>query len=163
MHIHDPAKTAGKHSDIIIIIITYKDFRKFTYKLLISFFLYFAVIIMCTHTDVVREIMLMAHRQRLTTSNRLFFNIELFNSSSYGKALTHIVLYYVVIEIDSLSAQSQRSTAACYFPTLTLKIKGPRPPALLLDRDYIQEIQEVLHILSACIKCFFLQFRTRAI
>ncbi|XP_017307829.1 atrial natriuretic peptide receptor 3 isoform X1 [Ictalurus punctatus] len=42
------------------------------------------VIIMCTHTDVVREIMLMAHRQRLTTSNRLFFNIELFNSSSYG-------------------------------------------------------------------------------
>ncbi|KAB5528612.1 hypothetical protein PHYPO_G00142230 [Pangasianodon hypophthalmus] len=42
------------------------------------------VVIMCTHTDVVREIMLMAHRQRLTTSNRLFFNIELFNSSSYG-------------------------------------------------------------------------------
>ncbi|XP_027018526.1 atrial natriuretic peptide receptor 3 isoform X1 [Tachysurus fulvidraco] len=42
------------------------------------------VIIMCTHTDVVREIMLMAHRQKLTTSNRLFFNIELFNSSSYG-------------------------------------------------------------------------------
>lgn len=102
MHIHDPAKTAGKHSDIIII--TYKDFRKFTYKLLISFFLYFAVIIMCTHTDVVREIMLMAYRQRLTTSNRLFFNIELFNSSSYGKALTYIVLYYMVIEIDSLSA-----------------------------------------------------------
>ncbi|KAI5088397.1 atrial natriuretic peptide receptor 3 isoform X2 [Silurus meridionalis] len=42
------------------------------------------VVIMCTHTNVVREIMLVAHRERLTTSNRLFFNIELFNSSSYG-------------------------------------------------------------------------------
>lgn len=59
------------------------------------------MIIMCTHTDVVREIMLKAHRKRLTTSNRLFFNIELFNSSSYGKARTHIVL---VIETESLSA-----------------------------------------------------------
>ncbi|XP_026885131.1 atrial natriuretic peptide receptor 3 isoform X2 [Electrophorus electricus] len=42
------------------------------------------VVIMCTYADVVREIMLNAHRRRLTTSNRLFFNIELFNSSSYG-------------------------------------------------------------------------------
>lgn len=68
------------------------------------FFLYFAVIIMCTHTDVIRKIMLMAHKERLTSSNRLFFNIELFNSSSYGNALTHIVLHYAVIEIESLSA-----------------------------------------------------------
>ncbi|XP_076857195.1 atrial natriuretic peptide receptor 3 isoform X3 [Brachyhypopomus gauderio] len=42
------------------------------------------VVIMCTHADAVREIMLSAHRRRLTTGNRVFFNIELFNSSSYG-------------------------------------------------------------------------------
>uniref|UniRef100_A0A8B9JS46 Receptor ligand binding region domain-containing protein n=1 Tax=Astyanax mexicanus TaxID=7994 RepID=A0A8B9JS46_ASTMX len=42
------------------------------------------VVIMCLHADAVREVMLMAHRRGLTNSNRLFFNIELFNSSSYG-------------------------------------------------------------------------------
>ncbi|XP_066511054.1 atrial natriuretic peptide receptor 3-like isoform X2 [Hoplias malabaricus] len=42
------------------------------------------VVIMCLQADTVREVMLMAHSQRLTTSDRLFFNIELFNSTSYG-------------------------------------------------------------------------------
>ncbi|XP_061119331.1 atrial natriuretic peptide receptor 3-like isoform X2 [Conger conger] len=43
-----------------------------------------AVIIMCAGADIIRDIMLAAHRRRLTNGSYIFFNIELFNSSSYG-------------------------------------------------------------------------------
>uniref|UniRef100_A0A672ZK64 Receptor ligand binding region domain-containing protein n=1 Tax=Sphaeramia orbicularis TaxID=375764 RepID=A0A672ZK64_9TELE len=42
------------------------------------------VVIMCMGADRIRDIMLAAHRQQLTNGNHLFFNVELFNSSSYG-------------------------------------------------------------------------------
>ncbi|XP_018614023.2 atrial natriuretic peptide receptor 3 isoform X2 [Scleropages formosus] len=42
------------------------------------------VIIMCAGADIIRDIMLAAHRRRLTNGSKIFFNIELFNSSSYG-------------------------------------------------------------------------------
>ncbi|XP_038558736.1 atrial natriuretic peptide receptor 3 isoform X2 [Micropterus salmoides] len=42
------------------------------------------VVIMCMGADKIREIMLAAHRQRLTNSKYMFFNVELFNASSYG-------------------------------------------------------------------------------
>ncbi|XP_078141560.1 atrial natriuretic peptide receptor 3 isoform X1 [Centroberyx gerrardi] len=42
------------------------------------------VVIMCTGADIIREIMLAAHRRRLTNGNYIFFSIELFNASSYG-------------------------------------------------------------------------------
>ncbi|KAG7481383.1 hypothetical protein MATL_G00066130 [Megalops atlanticus] len=41
------------------------------------------VVIMCAGADIIRDIMLAAYRRRLT-NNSIFFNIELFNSSSYG-------------------------------------------------------------------------------
>ncbi|XP_029365994.1 atrial natriuretic peptide receptor 3 isoform X1 [Echeneis naucrates] len=42
------------------------------------------VVIMCMGADKIREIMLAAHKQRLTTGSHMFFNVELFNASSYG-------------------------------------------------------------------------------
>ncbi|KAJ3604421.1 hypothetical protein NHX12_029162 [Muraenolepis orangiensis] len=39
---------------------------------------------MCMGADMIREIMLAAHRRRLTNGSTIFFNIELFNTSSYG-------------------------------------------------------------------------------
>ncbi|KAL0979923.1 hypothetical protein UPYG_G00191640 [Umbra pygmaea] len=42
------------------------------------------VVIMCAGADFVREIMLAAHRRRLTNGSYIFFNIELFNNTSYG-------------------------------------------------------------------------------
>ncbi|KAG9355097.1 hypothetical protein JZ751_001810 [Albula glossodonta] len=42
------------------------------------------VVIMCAAADIVRDIMLAAHRRRLTNGSYVFFNIELFNSSAYG-------------------------------------------------------------------------------
>ena len=34
---------------------------------------------------MIREMMLAAHRRRLTDGSTVYFNIELFNTSSYGK------------------------------------------------------------------------------
>ncbi|XP_028916247.1 atrial natriuretic peptide receptor 3 isoform X2 [Ornithorhynchus anatinus] len=42
------------------------------------------VVIMCANSDSIRSIMLTAHRQGMTNGDYAFFNIELFNSSSYG-------------------------------------------------------------------------------
>ncbi|XP_052526522.1 atrial natriuretic peptide receptor 3 isoform X2 [Tympanuchus pallidicinctus] len=42
------------------------------------------VVIMCASGDTIRNIMLAAHRQGMTNGDYAFFNIELFNSSSYG-------------------------------------------------------------------------------
>nr|XP_020662767.1 atrial natriuretic peptide receptor 3 isoform X1 [Pogona vitticeps] len=42
------------------------------------------VVIMCASSDAIRNIMLAAHRQGMTSGDYAFFNIELFNSSSYG-------------------------------------------------------------------------------
>lgn len=42
------------------------------------------VVIMCMPADKIREIMLAAHRRRLTNGAHIFFNIELFNATSYG-------------------------------------------------------------------------------
>nr|XP_056704600.1 atrial natriuretic peptide receptor 3 isoform X2 [Euleptes europaea] len=42
------------------------------------------VVIMCASSDAIRNIMLAAHRQGMTNGDYAFFNIELFNSSSYG-------------------------------------------------------------------------------
>ncbi|KAG8131196.1 putative Atrial natriuretic peptide receptor 3 protein [Naja naja] len=44
----------------------------------------FPVVIMCASSDAIRNIMLAVHRQGMTSGDHAFFNIELFNSSSYG-------------------------------------------------------------------------------
>lgn len=50
-----------------------------------------AVVIMCMGAEKIREIMLAAHKRQMTTGKCIFFNVELFNASSYGK-LTSITL-----------------------------------------------------------------------
>ncbi|XP_072288825.1 atrial natriuretic peptide receptor 3 [Eucyclogobius newberryi] len=42
------------------------------------------VVIMCMGADRIRDVMLAAHRHSLTNGSYIFFNIELFNASSYG-------------------------------------------------------------------------------
>ncbi|KAM6930942.1 atrial natriuretic peptide receptor 3 [Xenentodon cancila] len=42
------------------------------------------VVMMCMGADKIRELMLAAHRRQMTTGNHIFFNVELFNASSYG-------------------------------------------------------------------------------
>ncbi|KAF3851621.1 hypothetical protein F7725_013393 [Dissostichus mawsoni] len=45
------------------------------------------LVIMCMGADRIREVMLAAHRRRLTNGSYMFFNVELFNASSYGKEM----------------------------------------------------------------------------
>ncbi|XP_047236296.1 atrial natriuretic peptide receptor 3 [Girardinichthys multiradiatus] len=42
------------------------------------------VVIMCAGADRIREIMLAVHRQQMTNGSFMFFNVDLFNASSYG-------------------------------------------------------------------------------
>ncbi|CAL8326932.1 unnamed protein product [Arctogadus glacialis] len=42
------------------------------------------LVIMCMGADMIREVMLAAHRRGLTDGSTVYFNIELFNTSSYG-------------------------------------------------------------------------------
>ena len=51
-----------------------------------------AVVIMCMGSNNIREIMLAAHRRRLTDGNYIFFNVELFNASSYGNVNVTLLL-----------------------------------------------------------------------
>uniref|UniRef100_A0A8C5P0A5 Natriuretic peptide receptor 3 n=1 Tax=Jaculus jaculus TaxID=51337 RepID=A0A8C5P0A5_JACJA len=44
------------------------------------------VVIMCASGDTIRSIMLAVHRHGMTNGDYAFFNIELFNSSSYGNS-----------------------------------------------------------------------------
>lgn len=64
-------------------------FLVFEEWLLISLFhLFPPVVIMCASSDAIRNIMLAAHRQGMTSGDHAFFNIELFNSSSYGNVIS---------------------------------------------------------------------------
>lgn len=47
---------------------------------------------MCMGANNIREIMLAAHRRRLTDGNYIFFNVELFNASSYGNVNVTLLL-----------------------------------------------------------------------
>lgn len=42
------------------------------------------IVVMCAASNDIRDIMLAAHRRRMTNGDYIFFNIELFNSTSYG-------------------------------------------------------------------------------
>ncbi|XP_068594654.1 atrial natriuretic peptide receptor 3 [Brachionichthys hirsutus] len=42
------------------------------------------VMIMCMGADRIREMMLAAHRRQMTNGDFMFFNVDLFNASSYG-------------------------------------------------------------------------------
>uniref|UniRef100_A0A3B5LNS1 Receptor ligand binding region domain-containing protein n=1 Tax=Xiphophorus couchianus TaxID=32473 RepID=A0A3B5LNS1_9TELE len=49
---------------------------------------------MCAGADRIREIMLAAHKQQLTNGSYMFFNVNLFNVSSYGEFTSCFSLNY---------------------------------------------------------------------
>lgn len=53
----------------------------------------FPVVVMCAASNDIRDIMLAAHRRRMTNGDYIFFNIELFNSTSYGKKIYLLSFY----------------------------------------------------------------------
>lgn len=57
---------------------------------------------MCASGDTIRNIMLAAHRQGMTNGDYAFFNIELFNSSSYGNVFLAQVCCKVFCKLGSI-------------------------------------------------------------
>ncbi|KAL4660807.1 atrial natriuretic peptide receptor 3-like [Arapaima gigas] len=74
------------------------------------------VIIMCAGADIIRDIMLAAHRQKLTNGSNIFFNIELFNSSSYGNGSWR--------RGDKYDAEAKQAYAALNTVTLLRSVKA---------------------------------------
>ncbi|XP_015220857.1 atrial natriuretic peptide receptor 3 isoform X2 [Lepisosteus oculatus] len=73
------------------------------------------VVIMCAGSDVIREIMLAAHRRKMTNGNYIFFNIDLFNSSFYGNGSWQ--------RGDKYDAEAKQAYAALKTVTLLRSIK----------------------------------------
>lgn len=78
-------------------------FHKVLELLLICVFCFLPpVVIMCASGDTIRNIMLAAHRQGMTNGDYAFFNIELFNSSSYGNVFPAWVSCKVFCKPDNI-------------------------------------------------------------
>ncbi|XP_023692429.1 atrial natriuretic peptide receptor 3-like isoform X1 [Paramormyrops kingsleyae] len=73
------------------------------------------VIIMCAGANVIRDIMLAAHRRMFTSGTNVFFNIELFNSSSYGNGSWK--------RGDKYDAEAKQAYAALNTVTLLRSVK----------------------------------------
>ncbi|KAJ8285161.1 hypothetical protein GJAV_G00022990 [Gymnothorax javanicus] len=84
------------------------------------------VVVMCAAADTVREIMLAAHRRRLTNGSHIFFNIELFNSSSYGNGSWRRGDKFDVeakLAYSALNVVTLMKTAKAEFATFTAEVK----------------------------------------
>ncbi|XP_066568134.1 atrial natriuretic peptide receptor 3 isoform X1 [Amia ocellicauda] len=73
------------------------------------------VVIMCAGSDSIRDIMLAAHRRQMTNGNHIFFNIDLFNSSSYGNGSWK--------RGDQFDAEAKQAYAALKTVTLLRSVK----------------------------------------
>ncbi|KAJ8380438.1 hypothetical protein SKAU_G00012160 [Synaphobranchus kaupii] len=84
------------------------------------------VVIMCAGADIVRDVMLAAHRRRLTNGSYIFFNIELFNSSSYGNGSWRRGDKYdaeAKLAYSALNVVTLMRTAKAEFETFTVEVK----------------------------------------
>lgn len=117
-----------------------------------------SVVIMCASGDTIRNIMLAAHRQGMTNGDYAFFNIELFNSSSYGNVFPAQECCKVFCKPDNI------------FRFVSLKIRSPRIHyclSLLLQLSFtwavlFQEIKQSVVIVTTewVIKCQITLFYT---
>ncbi|MGH0164429.1 UNVERIFIED_CONTAM: hypothetical protein FKN15_058898 [Acipenser sinensis] len=55
------------------------------------------IVVMCAASNDIRDIMLAAHRRRMTNGDYIFFNIELFNSTSYEGFHDALLLYALAL------------------------------------------------------------------
>ncbi|XP_061115514.1 atrial natriuretic peptide receptor 3 isoform X2 [Conger conger] len=84
------------------------------------------VVVMCAGADTVRDIMLAAHRRRLTNGSYIFFNIELFNSSSYGNGSWRRGDKYdseARLAYSALNVVTLMRTVKAEFETFTAEVK----------------------------------------
>ncbi|KAM8960288.1 atrial natriuretic peptide receptor 3 isoform 2-T2 [Pelodytes ibericus] len=106
------------------------------------------VVIMCASSDTVRNIMLAAHRQGMTNCNYVFFNIELFNSSTYGDGSWKRGDKY---DLEAKQAYSSLQTVTLLrtvkpeFERFSIEVKSSVQKLVLHEDDYVNMFVEGFH------------------
>ncbi|XP_060092580.1 atrial natriuretic peptide receptor 3 [Heteronotia binoei] len=106
------------------------------------------VVIMCASSDAIRNIMLAAHRQGMTNGDYAFFNIELFNSSSYGNGSWKRGDKY---DLEAKQAYSSLQTVTLLrtvkpeFEKFAMEVKSSAQKQGINDDDYVNMFVEGFH------------------
>ncbi|XP_066472987.1 atrial natriuretic peptide receptor 3 isoform X2 [Tiliqua scincoides] len=106
------------------------------------------VVIMCASSDAIRNIMLAAHRQGLTNGDYVFFNIDLFNSSSYGNGSWKRGDKY---DLEAKQAYSSLQTVTLLrtvkpeFEKFAMEVKSSVQKQGINDDDYVNMFVEGFH------------------
>ncbi|XP_077203047.1 atrial natriuretic peptide receptor 3 isoform X2 [Paroedura picta] len=106
------------------------------------------VVIMCASSNAIRNIMLAAHRQGMTNGDYVFFNIELFNSSSYGNGSWKRGDKY---DLEAKQAYSSLQTVTLLrtvkpeFEKFAMEVKSSAQKQGINDDDYVNMFVEGFH------------------
>ncbi|KAM5264596.1 atrial natriuretic peptide receptor 3 isoform 2-T2 [Ctenodactylus gundi] len=106
------------------------------------------VVIMCASGDTIRSIMLAAHRHGMTGGDYVFFNIELFNSSSYGdgswkRGDKHD--FEAKQAYSSLQTVTLLRTVKPEFEKFSMEVKSSVEKQGLNEEDYVNMFVEGFH------------------
>ncbi|KAM9252948.1 atrial natriuretic peptide receptor 3 isoform 4-T4 [Dugong dugon] len=106
------------------------------------------VVIMCASSDTIRSIMLAAHRHGMTSGDYAFFNIELFNSSSYGdgswkRGDKHD--FEAKQAYSSLQTVTLLRTVKPEFEKFSMEVKSSVEKQGLNEEDYVNMFVEGFH------------------
>uniref|UniRef100_F7I3P3 Natriuretic peptide receptor 3 n=1 Tax=Callithrix jacchus TaxID=9483 RepID=F7I3P3_CALJA len=106
------------------------------------------VVIMCASSDTIRNIMLEAHRHGMTSGDYAFFNIELFNSSSYGdgswkRGDKHD--FEAKQAYSSLQTVTLLRTVKPEFEKFSMEVKSSVEKHGLNEEDYVNMFVEGFH------------------
>ncbi|KAM5260648.1 atrial natriuretic peptide receptor 3 isoform 5-T6 [Hipposideros larvatus] len=107
-----------------------------------------SVVIMCASSDTIRGIMLAAHRHGMTSGDYAFFNIELFNSSSYGdgswkRGDKHD--FEAKQAYSSLQTVTLLRTVKPEFEKFSMEVKSSVEKQGLNEEDYVNMFVEGFH------------------
>uniref|UniRef100_A0A8C5SS41 Natriuretic peptide receptor 3 n=1 Tax=Laticauda laticaudata TaxID=8630 RepID=A0A8C5SS41_LATLA len=103
---------------------------------------------MCASSDAIRNIMLAVHRQGMTSGDHAFFNIELFNSSSYGNGSWRRGDKY---DLEAKQAYSSLQTVTLLrtlkpeFEKFSMEIKSSVQKQGINHDDYVNMFVEGFH------------------
>ncbi|XP_073747154.1 atrial natriuretic peptide receptor 3 isoform X4 [Callorhinus ursinus] len=106
------------------------------------------VVIMCASSDTIRGIMLAAHKHGMTSGDYAFFNIELFNSSSYGdgswkRGDKHD--FEAKQAYSSLQTITLLRTVKPEFEKFSMEVKSSVEKQGLNEEDYVNMFVEGFH------------------
>ncbi|XP_053557156.1 atrial natriuretic peptide receptor 3 isoform X2 [Bombina bombina] len=106
------------------------------------------VTIMCANSNNIRNIMLAAHRQGMTNGDYVFFNIELFNSTTYGNGFWKKEDKYDLeakLAYSSLQTVTLLRTVKPEFEKFSIEVKSSVQKLGINEDDYVNMFVEGFH------------------